>query len=181
MSGESASEGLESLSEFTDFDGTVTVEVEVLEDLLDGSAFVLGSVGALTDLLEDDVNALGTAGVRDGGLVRAESPGLDDHIDEVVLLLVGHDGVDISVVSNEVGHRDGTVSGSGSEELAEIVENGFGLLLAGGDSGVSGGVVFVDKGLESDGLSSAGLLLPGGFDDSKSLVRHAGLQTQKRR
>ena len=181
MSGESASEGLESLSEFTDFDGSETVEIEVLEDLLDGSAFVFGSVSALTDLLEDDINAFRAAGVRDGSLVGVESPGLDDHIDEVVLLLVRHDGVDISVVGTEVLDADGTVSGSGSEELTEIVENGFGLLLAGSDSGVSGGVVFVDKGLEVAGFGSGGNFFPGGFDDSKSLVRNAGLQTQKRR
>lgn len=181
MGSKSASEGLEGLSEFTDFDGTETVEIKVLEDLLDGSAFVFGSVSALTDLLEDNVNAFGTAGVANGGLIRAEAPGLDDHVDEVVLLLVRHDGVDISVVSAEVFARDGTVGGSGSEELAEVVENGFGLLLAGSDSGVSGGVIFVDHGLKGAGLGTGGDLLPGGLNDSKSLVRHAGLQTQEKR
>jgi len=176
VGGESASEGLKGLSEFTDFDGAETVEIEVLENLLDGSALVFGSVGALADLLEDDVNALGSAGVADGGLVGAEAPGLDDHVHEVVLLLVGHDSVDISVVGAEVIAGDGTVGGSGSEARAEIVENGFGLLLAGSDSGVSGGVVLGNEGLEAAGLSSTGNLSPGGLDDSESLVSHVGLK-----
>jgi len=173
---ESASKGLEGLSEFTNFDGTETVEIEVLEDLLYGSAFVFGSMSALTDLFEDNVNAFATAGVADGGLIRAEAPGLDDTIDEVVFLLVGHHSVDISVVGAEIFASDATVGGSGAEELAEVVENGFGLLLAGSDSGVSGGVVLVDEGFEVAALGATGNLLPGGLDDSKSLVRHAGLE-----
>jgi hypothetical protein len=178
MNGESASNGLEGLSEFTDFDGTEAIEVEVLEDLLDGSALILSTVGALADLLEDNVNALGTAGVRNSSLVGGETPGLDDHVDEVSFLLVGHDSIDISVVTAEVFAGDGTVSGSSSEELAEVVENGFGLLLAAGDSRVSGSVVFVDEGLELASLGSSADLFPGGLDDGKSLVRHVGLQAQ---
>ena len=180
MSLESASNSLKGLSELTDLDGAETVEVKVLEDLLDGSALVFGSVSALADLLEDNVNAFRTSSIAHSSLIRAESPGLDDHVHEVSLLLVGHNSVDISVVGTEVINRDGAVSGSSSKELAEVVENGFSLLLTGGDSGVSGSVVLADKGLEAAGLGSAGDMLPGGLDDSESLVRHVGLQANDR-
>jgi len=176
MSSESASNSLESLSELSDLDGAETVEVKVLEDLPDSSALILSSVSALADLLEDDVNAFLTSGVAHSSLISSESPGLDDHVDEVSLLLMRHDSVDISVVAAEVIDRDGAVSSSGSKKLAEVVENGFSLLLAGGDSGVSGGIVLADKGLEAAGLGSTSDMLPGSLDDSKSFVGHVGLK-----
>lgn len=173
---ESASESFESFSEFANFDGSVTVQIKMFENFLDSSAFIIGSMGALTDLLEDDVEHFGAACGAYGSLVGVEAPDFEDQVDEVVLLLVGHDGIDLTVVRAEVVARDTTVVGSLSHDSDKVVKNGFSLLLTGKDSRVSGGVILFNELFESAAVSSVSNLLPGKFDDCEALVGHVGLE-----
>jgi len=172
---ESASESFKSFSEFANFDSSVTVQIEVFENFLDSSAFIIGSVGALTDLLEDDVKHFGAACWAYSSLVGVEAPYFEDQVDEVVLLLAGHDGIDLTVVSAEVVTRNTAVVGSLSHDSDKVVENGFSLLLTGSDSRVSGGVILFNELFESAGISTFSNLLPGKLDDSEALGAHVGL------
>lgn len=171
-----ASEGLKSFFKFCGLDSTETVEVEVFKDFLNSSAFIISSMSALTDLLENDIDNLVDTSRADLSLVGVKTPNLKDHIDEVVFFLEGHDSVDLSVIVAEVFARNGTVGGSLSEDGDKIVENGFGLLLTGHNSRVSGGVVTLDKSLKRARVSSLSNLLPGELDDGKSLVAHVALK-----
>lgn len=102
---EGASESLEGLFEFIGLNCTQTITVEVLEDLLNSPSLILGTVCALADLFKDNVLHLCEARGRNASLIRVNTPGLDEHINEVVLLLVGHHGVDLRVVAKEGIHR----------------------------------------------------------------------------
>lgn len=133
-------------------------------------------MGALTDLLEDDVEHFGAACGAYGSLVGVEAPDFEDQVDEVVLLLVGHDGIDLTVVRAEVVARDTTIVGSLSHDSDKVVKNGFSLLLTGSDSRVSGGVILFNELFESTAVSSVSNLLPGKFDDCEALVGHVGLE-----
>ena len=172
---EGASKRFEGLAEFCGLDCSQTVTVEVLEDFLNSPSFVFSTVGALAHLLEDAVLELGEAGWGHSALIGIETPGLDEHVNEVVLTLVGDNGVDFRVVLDKGVSGDVTIAGLGSKKGHEVRENRFGLLLAGGDTGVLGGVVLGNEALESARISTTGHLGPGVLDHLESVGGHVAL------
>lgn len=148
----------------------------MLEDLADGLSLVISAVCSLSNLLEDNIFDLGeTLGV-DGHSSAFKTPRLQDDGDEVVLLVDWGDGVTISVVAAEVLLRDVATLASLAHDLNEIVHHGLSTLLAGGDSGVSGGVVLRDECFEGDAWGTLGELLPCLLDDGKAICAHVSLE-----
>lgn len=70
---------------------------------------------------------------------------------------------------------DVTIAGLGSKKGHEVRENRFGLLLAGGHTGVLGGVVLGNEALESARISTTGHLGPGVLDHLESVGGHVAL------
>jgi hypothetical protein len=165
---EGASESLEGLSEFIGFNGTETVQIEVLEDFADSSSFVFSSVSLLSDLFEDAVDDLCETGGVDSSLIRVNSPDLEDHVNEVVFLLSGHNSVDFSIVFAPASLGELTTGNFRADTGNEIVENGFSLLLTRSNTGVSGGIVFCNNSLEVAFSSSTSEFGPSVLDHGES-------------
>jgi len=172
---EEAADSLESFLELRGLDGAVAIQVEVLEDSTHGLSLVVGTVGALANFLENDVFELGKARSGHVGDVGVNAPSLEDHVDEVVLLLVGEDGVSVGVEAQEAFLADLTTLGVLAHQGDEVIEDGLGLLLAAGHTGVKRGVVLGDEGLEGNGGSSLGEEVEGVLDDSDAVVADLGL------
>ena len=84
---EHATQSLQGLLELCWLNGAKALKIEMLEDLFHCLALVIISVSALTNLLENDGFNLGNAFSRDIDLASAETPGLQDSFDKVVVLL----------------------------------------------------------------------------------------------
>jgi hypothetical protein len=173
---EGASKSFEGLSELSGLNCAKAIIVKVFEDLFNSSSFIFGSMGALAHLLEDTVLELGKTGWGHSAHIGIEAPGLDNHVYEVVFTLVRHNSVDFSVILNEGIARDLSIAGLCAKKSTEVVENGFGLLLAGSHTGVCGGVVLGDEALERAGIGTSCDLVPGVLDDLESLCAHISLQ-----
>jgi len=142
--GESTAHGLKSTGEFRELNSAEAVQVEMLEDLANGLALVIGSVSSLSDLLEDDVLDLSETGSVDSDSGALKTPNLKDRLDEVALLVDGGDSVAVSVEAAEGIFSDLTIFALLANELDEIVHDGLSSLLSGSDTRVLGSVVLAN-------------------------------------
>ncbi len=95
---EDAPEFVKGLAKGLHSHATLVLEVEVLEGLHDRAAFVLALLGFLADLLINDVLEILKTFGRDILLFSCYSPGDENKINEVVLLLTRERGVHIGIV-----------------------------------------------------------------------------------
>lgn len=148
--GEVAAEGLNGLSELLASDGSVTFLVEVLENLLDGFAFVLGTVGLLTNLFANDVlelvdacsgNVVLRAGVTTSTNAFDRPHGADGLLEPLVFLRGQHAEL-IQVVIHKSLLRNVAISKLVlSHTIAEILPLGFLGQLSGDDAGMCSSLV----------------------------------------
>jgi len=174
--GEGTSHGLKSTSEFRELNSAESVQVEMLENLADGLAFIISSVSSLSDLLEDDILDLGETGSVNSDSGALESPNLEDALNEVALLVDGGDGVAVSVEAAESFFTDLTIDGLLAHEGDEVVHDGLSSLLSRSDTRVLRSVELANDLLNRGRRSATGNLLPGFLDDGETIIAHIILE-----
>ena len=147
----------------------------MLKDFADGFAFVIGAMSALSDLFEDGVLQNGQALRINCHCGTLEAPRLQNHLNEVVLLVNGRHSIAVSVVANEIFFTDVTILALLAHDLNEIVHYGLCALFARCHSWMGRRVVLRDKGLEGNRWGTLRELLPSLFDYSEAVSAHISL------
>ena len=146
------------------------------EDLPDSFSFIISSMSSLSDLLKNNVLELSQSSFRDKSFIRVKAPGLEDKINEIIVLFGRQARVNVSIVLDPSSLAYIAVRSSCTEELAEISSYGLASLFSSSHSGVGVGVVVFLQESERNRRSSSGDYLPGMLDDSQSLVDHVSLK-----
>lgn len=126
----------------------------MLKDLSNSFSLVICSMSSLSDLFENDVLKLSYPLGRDLSDIAADSPSLQNHINEVIILLGGKSCIDICIVFKETTLSDLTTLSSGTDQVLEVVIYSLLLFLSGEDSGVGLSTVLLAKLSERDSSRS---------------------------
>ena len=138
---EGAAHGLEGLGELVELNRAEAVKVEMAEDLADNLALIVSTVRSLSCLVENDVFDLAEALRTHRNGCSLKTPSLQNREDEIVLLVDGGYGVDISVVANESILRNVAALNQPAHDLDKVVHDSLSLLLARRDTWVGRCVV----------------------------------------